>query len=186
MSKNVFDRLQAGEAVPFTDPDYGQIREAAIRTTKLVTEMNAIADVEKARELWSEISGTPLDSSSYIQLPFYINIGQFTSIGKNVYINHACSFLDMGTITIEDDVLIGPKVNVLSELHPVNPTERHSLMAKPVVIKRNAWIGAGATIMPGVTVGENAVVAAGAVVNKNVADNTVVGGIPAKVIKNID
>lgn len=186
MSSNVFERLQAGEAVSFTDPDYGQIREAAIRTTKLVTEMNVTANIEKARELWSEISGIPLDSSSYIQLPFFINIGKFTRIGKNVYINHACSFLDMGTITIGDDVLIGPKVNVLSEAHPVNPAERQSLMAKPVVIKRNAWIGAGATIMPGVTVGENSVVAAGAVVSKDVPDHTVVGGIPAKVIKNID
>jgi len=186
MSKNVFERLQAGEAVSFNDPQYGQIREAAIRTTKLLTKMNATSDIEKARELWSEISGAPLDSSSYIQPPFFINIGRFTRIGKNVYINHACSFLDMGTITIEDDVLIGPKVNVLSELHPVNPAERHSLMAKPVVIKRNAWIGAGATIMPGVTVGENSVVAAGAVVNKDVPDNSVVGGIPAKLIRLID
>ena len=93
--------------------------------------------------------------------------------------------LDMGTITIGDDVLIGPKVNILSEEHPVNPADRKALMVRPVVIKNGAWIGAGATILPGVTVGENSIVAAGAVVNKDVPDNTIVGGIPAKVIKDI-
>ena len=91
----------------------------------------------------------------------------------------------MGGITIEDDVLIGPKVNLITENHPVEPANRKVLVVKPIVIKRNAWISAGATILPGVTVGENAVVAAGAVVTKDVPANTVVGGIPAKVIKTI-
>jgi acetyltransferase-like isoleucine patch superfamily enzyme len=135
--------------------------------------------------LWGEISGTPLQASTSIQIPFYINIGQFTQIGKNVFINHACSFLDIGGITIEDDVLIGPKVNLITESHPLNPAERKTLLVKPIVIKQNAWIGAGATILPGVTVGKNAVVAAGAVVSKDVLANTVVGGVPARFIKNI-
>jgi acetyltransferase-like isoleucine patch superfamily enzyme len=95
-------------------------------------------------------------------VPFYINIGLFIHIGKNVSINHACSFLGIGGIRIEDDVLIGPKVSLITESHPLNPLERKSLLVKPVVIKQNAWIGAGATILPGVTVGENAIVAAGA------------------------
>jgi acetyltransferase-like isoleucine patch superfamily enzyme len=182
---NIFERLQSGEAVPYTNPQHYQISEAAARTTKLLVELNATADTDKVRQLWGEISGTPLDPSTMIQIPIYINIGKFTCIGKNVYINHLCSFLDMGTITIGDNVLIGPKVNILSEEHPVDPVERKSLMVRPVVIKSGSWIGAGATILPGVTVGENSVVAAGAVVNKDVPDNTIVGGIPAKVIKNI-
>lgn len=184
MSKDVFERLRSGEAVPFDDPQYGQIREAAIRTTRLVMELNATSDMGRVRALWQEISGAPLDPSTVIQVPFYINIGRFTRIGKNVYINHACSLLDMGTITIEDDVLIGPKVNLLSETHPVHPDERRALMGMPVVIKRNAWIGAAATILPGVTVGENAVVAAGALVHEDVPDNSVVGGVPARVIRD--
>jgi acetyltransferase-like isoleucine patch superfamily enzyme len=102
-----------------------------------------------------------------------------------VFINHACSFLDMGGITIEDHVLIGPKVNLITENHPLNPQDRRGIMCKPILIKRNAWIGAAATLLPGVTVGENAVVAAGAVVSKDVPANTVVGGIPAKIIKSI-
>ncbi|WP_346860284.1 DapH/DapD/GlmU-related protein [uncultured Draconibacterium sp.] len=186
MKKNIFDRLQGGEAVPYTDPQHFQISEVAVRTTKLLLELNATADTEKMRQMWGEISGEALDPSTMIQIPVYVNIGKFTRIGKNVYINHLCSMLDMGTITIGDNVLIGPKVNLLSEEHPVNPADRKALMVRPVVIKNGAWIGAGATILPGVTVGENSIVAAGAVVNKNVPDNTVVGGIPAKIIKHID
>ena len=186
MSKNIFERLQAGEAVSYSDPAHSEIGEAAERTTKLLIKFNSTADAEKNRKLWGEISGEALDPSSMIQIPVYVNIGQFTRIGKNVYINHLCSMLDMGTITIGDDVLIGPKVNILSEEHPVNPAERKALMVRPVVIKNGAWIGAGATILPGVTVGENSIVAAGAMVNKDVPDNTVVGGIPAKVIKKIE
>ena len=91
----------------------------------------------------------------------------------------------MGGITIEDDVLIGPKVNLITENHSLNPNDRKSLICKPIVIKRNAWIGAAATILPGVTIGENSVVAAGAVVSKDVPANTIVGGVPAKFIKTI-
>jgi len=92
----------------------------------------------------------------------------------------------MGGITIEDDVLVGPKVSLITENHPTDPSDRKTLTLKPILIKRNAWIGAGAIILPGVTIGENAIVAAGAVVSKDVADNTIVGGIPAKYLKNID
>jgi acetyltransferase-like isoleucine patch superfamily enzyme len=186
MSKTIFERLQAGEAVPYTDPQHNDIGLAAARTTQLLIELNATANVKKVRELWGEITGQTLDASSMIQIPVYVNIGQFTRIGKNVYINHLCSMLDMGTITIGDDVLIGPKVNILTEEHPLSPAERKTLMVKPVVIKNGAWIGAGATILPGVTIGENSIVAAGALVNRDIPDNTIVAGVPAKVIKDID
>ncbi len=92
----------------------------------------------------------------------------------------------MGGITLEDHVLIGPKVSLITENHPLDPTDRRALLCKPIVIKRNAWIGAAATVLPGVTIGENAVVAAGAVVTTDVPDNAVVGGVPAKIIKFIN
>lgn len=91
----------------------------------------------------------------------------------------------LGGITIENDVLIGPKVSLITENHPLNPEDRKGLICKSILIKKNAWIGANATILPDVTIGENAVVAAGTVVSKDVPDNTIVGGIPAKSIKNI-
>lgn len=182
---NIFDRLQSGETVPFNDPQYPKIFEIAARTMKLSAELNASADIEHIRQLLSEITGTPIEASTTVLAPFHINLGIFTRIGKNVFINHDCTFLDIGGITIEDDVLIGPKVSLITESHPLNHAERKALLAKPIVIKRNAWIGAGAIILPGVTVGENSVVAAGAIVAKDVPANTVVAGIPAKFIKNI-
>lgn len=181
----LFERLHAGESIPFDDPQYSEIFGIVSRTMKLLAELNASADSSEVRKLLGEITGQAIDSSTTLFLPFQINLGMFTRIGKNVFINHDCTFLDMGGITIEDDVLIGPKVSLITESHPLDPTERKSLLAKPVVVKRNAWIGAGAIILPGVTVGENAVVAAGSVVNKDAAANTVVAGVPAKVVKTL-
>jgi acetyltransferase-like isoleucine patch superfamily enzyme len=102
-----------------------------------------------------------------------------------VFINFDCTFLDLGGITIDDNVMLAPKVSLLSEGHPVAVNDRQTLTVGKIHIQKNAWIGAGATILQGVTIGENAVVAAGAVVSKDVPANTVVGGIPAKHIKNI-
>ena len=186
MKKNMhplFERLHSGEAVPFDDPHYVEIFKIVSRTTQLSAELNRSADVDQIREILSKITGSDIDSSTSVLAPFHINLGVFTLIGKNVFINHDCSFLDIGGITIEDDVLIGPKVSLITEGHPLNPAERKSLTVNPVVIKRNAWIGAGAIILPGVTVGENAVVAAGAVVSRDVPVNTVVAGVPAKIVK---
>lgn len=183
---DIFERLQSGEAVRSDDPEYSKIFDLVTRTMKLSAEMNVSADINRIRQLLSEITGIEIDASTTVLAPFHINLGVFTRIGKNVFINHDCSFLDIGGITIEDNVLIGPKVSVITESHPLNPTERNSLLVKPVVIKRNAWIGVGAIILPGVTIGENAVVAAGALVNKDVPANTVVAGVPAKVVRNID
>lgn len=104
---------------------------------------------------------------------------------NGVFINSNCMFTDLGTITLEDDALIGPNVTLTTVNHRRNPTERRHLDLAPIVIKRRAWIGANATITPGGTIGENAIVTAGAVVTKDVAANTIVGGIPARVIGRI-
>jgi acetyltransferase-like isoleucine patch superfamily enzyme len=185
-SKDIFQRLKAGEPVRLNDPEYFKINEVVIKTLSLVNQLNQAGDIAKIRALLSEITGRKVDESITIFPPFYTNFGRFTSLGKNVFINHACSFLDLGGIALEDNVLIGPQVKLVTENHPLDPEDRKALICKPILIKKNAWIGAGATILPGVTVGENAVVAADAVVSKDVSANTVVGGIPAKFIKNIE
>lgn len=182
---DIFDRMRSGEPIRLNDVQYSKIQAFVDRTLKLNIKLNNSEDVESIRENLSEIIGTEIDVSTIVFAPFYTNFGRFISIGKNVFINHACTFLDMGGITIEDDVLIGPKVNLITENHPLNPNDRKSLICNPIVIKRNAWIGAAATILAGVTIGENSVVAAGAVVTTDVLPNTVVGGVPAKFIKNI-
>ncbi len=184
MKKDIFDRLKGGELIRLDDPDYPAVREVVDRTLSLSPELNNSTSTAQIRKRFSVIINAEVDESTILFLPFYTNFGKFISIGERVFINHACSFLDMGGITIEDDVLIGPKVNLITENHPLDPADRRALICNPIVIKRNAWIGAAATILPGVTIGENAVVAAGAVVSKDVPANTVVAGIPAREIKN--
>lgn len=183
---NLLDKNQIGEVLRTDDPLFVRIMEVVAQTQILNAELNTSINVDQVRVRLSEIIGSTIDPTTHIFPPFFTNFGRFISIGKNVFINHACSFLDLGGITIEDDVLIGPKVNIITENHPLDPKERKNLLLKSVLIRRNAWIGAGATILPGVTIGENAVVAAGSVVTKNVDANSVVGGIPAKLIKTIE
>lgn len=181
----IFERLRKGETISPNDPQAYRTREASYNTKKILVRMNNATDPNEIRNLLSEIMGSEIDESVNVFTPLYINYGKHTKIGKNVFINFDCTFLDLGGITIEDNVLIAPKVNLLSEGHPVLPELRHSLMVGHIHIKKNAWIGTNATILPGVTIGENAIVASGAVVSEDVADNTIVGGIPAKVIKTI-
>ena len=189
MSQNqsdIFEKMRAGGIVRNDDPQMPKAWKVVARTIKLSAALNVSTDITQTRNRLSEIIGSQIDRSTIIFVPFYTNFGQHIQIGKNVFINHACSFLDMGGITIEDDVQIGPKVNLVTENHPVNPSARKDLDLKSILIKRNVWIGAGATILPGVTIGENSIVAAGALVNKDVAANTIVGGVPAKVIRTIE
>ena len=181
---DIFQKMLAGGIIRKDEMD--EVWDTVFRTQRLSPALNAATTVDEIRERLSEIIGNQIDKSTTVFIPFYTNFGKHIKLGRNVFINHACSFLDLGGITIEDDVQIGPRVNLVTENHPIDPAIRKHLDLKPIVLKRNAWIGAGATILPGVTVGENAIVAAGAVVNKDVPDNSIVGGIPAKFIKAIE
>ncbi|RYE56099.1 MAG: sugar O-acetyltransferase [Sphingobacteriales bacterium] len=185
-TRDIFERLRNGETISPNDPQAYRMREESFFTKKLLVQMNNTPDPDEIRNLLSKITGSEIDLSVVVFTPLHINYGKNTKIGKNVFINFDCVFLDLGGITIEDNVFIAPKVSLLSEGHPTSIEDRHSLIPQAIHIKKNAWIGAGATILPGVTIGENAVVAAGAVVSKDVADNTIVGGIPAKLINDIN
>lgn len=182
--KDIFERLLIGETILPNDSQIGRLRAEAFAVKALLNQMNNAVNPEEITQILSRILDKKLQDVT-VFTPLHINCGKHITIGKNVFINFDCTFLGLGGITIEDDVLIGPKVSLITENHPLNPEERKGLTGKPIVIKKNAWIGANATILPGVTIGENAVVAAGAVVSKDVPDNTIVGGIPAKFIKNI-
>jgi acetyltransferase-like isoleucine patch superfamily enzyme len=182
---DIFERLKKEKGISSNDPQGYLLREAAFATKALLILMNNSSNPSEIRNLLSQIIGANVDESTTVFTPLYINYGKNTTIGKNVFINFDCVFLDLGGISIEDNVLIAPKVSLLTEGHPIEPENRQSLTVAPIHLKKNAWIGANATILPGVTIGENAVVAAGSVVSKDVPDNTVVGGIPAKVLKNI-
>jgi acetyltransferase-like isoleucine patch superfamily enzyme len=185
MNRELLEIMQSGKPFRLDDPQFQEINEYKDRTLGLSAQLNASTTTDEFRERLSDIIGSKIDESTTIFAPLFTNFGRYIKIGKNVFINHACSFLDMGGITVGDNVLIGPKVNLVSENHPIDPTQRKSLIGKPIIIKNNAWIGAGATILPGITVGENSIVAAGAIVTKDVPDNTIVAGNPARPIKNI-
>jgi acetyltransferase-like isoleucine patch superfamily enzyme len=182
---SIFERMRAGGIIPNSDPQWADVWAIVNQTIALSAKLNSSGNIDEIRAILSEILGQTIDPSTTVLAPFSTNFGKLTRIGKNVFINHGCSFLDLGGITIEDDVLIGPQVKLVTENHPVDPSQRKSLDLKAVHIGKNAWIGAGAIILPGVTVGENSIVAAGAVVTKDVPSNTIVGGVPAKFIKQI-
>lgn len=177
--------MLASENIPMNDPEYPKLFEAVSRTIKLSSELNTSTSTDQIRERLSEIIGSKIDETTTVFIPFHTNYGKHTKLGKNIFINHGCSFLDLGGITIEDEVMIGPRVNLITEDHPTNPVTRKTLILKPIILKRNAWIAANATILLGVTVGENSVVAAGALVRNDVPPNTVVAGVPARIVKEL-
>ncbi|MES2485640.1 MAG: DapH/DapD/GlmU-related protein [Bacteroidota bacterium] len=183
---DIFDRLRNDEPMLPGDPEGYKLLEASYATIKLTGQLNRSSDPTEIRSLLAEITVKPVDESVNVFPPLHINSGRHLCIGKNVFINFGCTILGLGGVTIEDNVLIAPNVSLLSEGHPLAPQERHTLVCGHIHIKKNAWIGAGSTILPGVAVGENAVVAAGALVTKDVPDNSVVAGIPAKVIKYVN
>jgi Acetyltransferase (isoleucine patch superfamily) len=185
---DILTRDRSGEMIQLDDPEYPNlfaIIRKAIRTTAKLNNL-VTDDKEEINSIFSELIGKKVDSSFFMIPPFYSDFGENIVIGKNVFVNHACTFMDRGGITLEDNVLIGPKVNLITTNHPINPTERRATISQPIVIRKGAWIGVGATVLPGVTIGENSIVAAGAVVSKDVPDNSIVGGVPAKFIKSIN
>jgi acetyltransferase-like isoleucine patch superfamily enzyme len=183
----IFTRDKAGETILLNDPEYPQLFKVIQKAMRTTAKLNNLVtdDIQEINTVFSELIGKKVDDTFFMIPPFYSDFGENINIGKNVFVNHACTFMDRGGISLEDNVLIGPKVNLITTKHPVNPTERRATISQPILIKKGAWIGVGATILPGVTIGENSIVAAGAVVSKDVPDNTIVGGIPAKFIKSI-
>lgn len=181
----IFNRLLDGESIPMNDPDYVHIGPACDANFELLKALNDCTNAADAREKLATLLGTSVDETTTIFPPFHTNYGRNIQLGKGVFINQACCFLALGGITIEDDVMIGPRVTITSENHPSEIKSRKTMVPASVIIKRNAWIGASATISSGVTIGENSVVAAGAVVLKDVPANTVVGGVPAKELKKL-
>jgi acetyltransferase-like isoleucine patch superfamily enzyme len=159
------------------------------RAMAITAQLNRLTfnDTAEIRALFSELIGKKVDDRFILIPPFYATGGSETRLGENVFVNQNCTFYDLGGLSIGDDVMIGPNVSIITSGHPLDPSQRRTTtIGKPIVIERNVWIAAGATIIGGVTIGENAVVAAGSVVTKNVPPNTLVGGNPARVIRSID
>lgn len=159
------------------------------RAAAITAALNRLTfnDTDEVRAVFSELIGQPLDEGFVLIPPFYTAGGSDIRMGRNVFINQNCTFYDLGGLHIGDEVMIGPNVSIITTGHPVDPSQRRSItIGKRIVIERNVWIAAGATIIGGVTVGENSVVAAGAVVTRDVPPNSLVGGNPARYIRAVD
>lgn len=140
---------------------------------------------EEIREIMGRLIGKKVDDSFRMFPPFYTDFGKNITIGKDVFINSGCHFQDQGGIQIGDGALIGHNVVLATINHDLNPEENRKNHYAPITIGAHVWIGSNATILPGVTLGDWAVVAAGAVVTQDVPPRTVVGGVPAKVLRVI-
>ena len=182
--KEFLDYLDSGETVKGGSEVHLYMHKAAQEALKLTAELNGSYHTpEKVREIFSRIIGKPVDETFGMFPPFHTDCGKNITVGKNVFINMGCKFQDQGGIFIDDGSLIGHNVVIATLNHDFNPLNRANITPKPVHIGKNVWIGSNSTILPGVAIGDGAIVAAGSVVTKDVAENTIVGGVPAKFIK---
>jgi acetyltransferase-like isoleucine patch superfamily enzyme len=174
--------------IPRGTPESAAMLASIQRAMAITARLNRLTfnEADEVRTLFSQLIGKQVDDSFFLIPPFYTTGGPEITVGRNVFVNQNCTFYDLGGLDIADDVMIGPNVSIITSGHPVQPSQRRAgVVAKPIAIGRNVWIAAGATIIGGVTVGENSVVAAGSVVTKDVPPNTLVGGNPASVIRSI-
>lgn len=186
MNKELLDKIESRIFISNEDSIFAEINGILETTSKLTHELNAgYKEPEEVRVILSKIIGNKVHSSVQVLTPFNTDFGINIRLGERVFINKSCMFVDLGGIDVEDDVLIGPDVKILSVNHPLDSKNRRGVILKSVKIKRNVWIGAGVTVCPGVTIGENSVIGAGSVVTKDVPSNTLYAGVPAKFIKNI-
>ena len=178
--------LNSGKTVENGSEPHLFMHRASQEALRLTAEINGSYHTpEELRVLFARLTGQPVDESFSLFPPFYTDCGKNIHIGKHVFINMGCKFQDQGGIFIGDGVLIGHNVVLTTLNHAMQPERRSDMLPAPIHIGKRVWIGSNATVLPGVTIGDGAVVAAGAVVTRYVPANTVVGGVPAKVIRHI-
>lgn len=157
---------------------------AAQEALATIAELNsAYRTPEEVTALLSRLTGRPVDPSVALFPPFYSEFGKNLTFGRDVFVNMGCRFQDTGGITIGDGALIGHGCTLTTLDHDMDPAKRADMVPAPIVVGRLAWLGANVTVVPGVTIGDGAVVGAGAVVTKDVPANTIVAGVPARVIR---
>lgn len=172
--------LNTEELVSFM---YEMSEKARMLTFKL---NNSYHTAEETRAILSELFGYKVPDTLTVFPPLYTDFGKNIKLGEDVFINACCHFQDHGCIEIGDGSQIGHNVVFATLNHGLSPKDRKYTYPKPIIVGKNVWIGSNSTILQGVRIGDNAVIAAGAVVNKDIPANVVAGGVPAKVIKDID
>ena len=177
--------VRTGEALS-TDEIHALMGEMSEEARRVTFRLNSSYHTpEEVRELLSELFGYKVPESLRVFPPFYSDFGKNIHVGENVFINACCHFQDHGGVTIGDGCQIGHNVVFATLNHGLQPEERGITYPAPIVLGRNVWVGSNSTILQGVTIGDNAVIAAGAVVTRDVEAGTIVGGVPARFIKRI-
>lgn len=166
---------------------YCLMNEMSDEARRITCQMNNTYHTqEELRSLFSCLTGRKVDDTFRVFPPFYTDFGKNIHVGKNVFINAGCHFQDHGGVTLGDGCLVGHNVVFATLNHDFCPERRAAMYPAPIVVEKNVWLGSNVTILQGVTIGEGAIVAAGAVVTKDVPARTIVGGVPAKIIRNIE
>lgn len=175
------------ERKPLNTPEiYEFMNRASDEARRITFELNgAYHSMPEVRDLFARLFGKPVDPSFRVFPPFYTDFGKNITVGKNVFINACCHFQDQGGITLGDNCLVGHNVVFATLNHGFAPEERQSMLPAPIVVGRNVWIGSNSTILQGVTIGDNSIIAAGSVVTKDVPANAIVAGAPARFIRSI-
>ena len=178
------EKMLAGEVYNCLDPGLEAERE---RTKALLRLYNQLESMPERQAVLQQLLGQ-IGQNSIIEPPFYCVYGQNIHIGDHVFLNVLCTILDCNEVRIGSHVMIGPLVQLYTAAHDLQAEARNQgwEVAKPIVIEDNVWLGGGAIVLPGVRIGRNAVVGAGAVVTRDVRPNAVVAGNPARVIREIE
>ncbi len=179
--------MQKGTYVEAGSEIFEAFHKYSQEALKITSEINSKYNPpEKIRELFSKLTESEIDETFGLFPPFYTDCGKNIKIGKNVFINACCRFQDQGGIEIGDGSLIGHNTTIATLNHDFNPAKRQNLTPRPVKIGKNVWIGSDCTILPGVEIGDGAIIGAGSVVTKSIPANTIAVGNPARVIKGIE
>ena len=185
-TKDLNEYMLSGNEVKGHSTEHMLMHEVSEEARKITAELNSgYHTQEEIRGIMSRLTGREIDKSFGMFPPFNSDYGRNIKIGKNVFINSGCCFQEQGGIEIGDGSLIGQHVVIATLNHSLAPEDRQSMLPAKVVIGKNVWVGAHATILPGVKIGDNSVIGAGAVVNKDIPSDSVAVGLPAKVIKKI-
>jgi acetyltransferase-like isoleucine patch superfamily enzyme len=182
--RDFLDHVNHGGLIEGDSHHHRFLHRAAQDALRIVAQLNTgYRTPEQVRELLAELTGKPVDASVVVFPPFYSEFGKNLTLGKDVFINIGCRFQDTGGITIADGSLIGHGSTLTTLNHGIDAARRADMAPSPVTIGRKVWLGAGVTVLPGVTIGDGAIVGAGSVVTKDVPADTIVAGVPAKLIR---
>lgn len=180
------EKMKPGYIVQTGGEEHQVMHELSQRALQITMELNnQYHTKDEIIELMSELTGQKIDDSFGMFPPFYTDCGRNLHIGKNVFLNAGCKFQDQGGIYIDDGALIGHNAVLATINHLEDPSQRGGMVFQPIHIGKNVWLGSNVTILPGVSIGDGAIIAAGAVVTKDVPENMVAAGVPAKVIRQV-